>query len=130
MVNAVFLVLATAGAVAVVGHAIGLSWPVAWVLGAVLAPTDATAVAAVARRMPRRQVTMLRAESLINDGTALVLFAIAVEVASGEEHFSWTGVLGAFSLSYLGGAATGLLVAWLTATARKACWPWWCAGWP
>jgi Na+/H+ antiporter len=119
MIDSILLVLATAGAVAVVGHALGLSWPVAWVLGAVLAPTDATAVATVARRMPRRQITILRAESLINDGTALVVFAIAVEVASGRAHFGLPEALGRFTLSYLGGAAAGLVVAWLTVRARK-----------
>jgi Na+/H+ antiporter len=119
MIDAILLVLATAGAVAVVGHAIGLSWPVAWVLGAVLAPTDATAVAAVVRRIPRRQLTILRTESLINDGTALVVFAIAVEVASGRAHFGWPGALGRFMLSYVGGAVVGLLVASLTVRARK-----------
>src|SRR4051812_13004447 len=119
MIDSVLLVLATAGAVALVGHAVGLSWPVAWVLGAVLAPTDATAVAAVARQMPRRQITILRAESLINDGTALVVFAIAVDVARGEAHFGWAGASARFVLSYAGGAAVGLLVAWLTARARK-----------
>ena len=118
MLNSILLVLVTAAAVAVVAHHLGLSWPVAWVLGAVLAPTDATAVAAVARRMPRRQVTILRAESLINDGTALVLFAIAVQVASGESHFGWPQAIGAFVLSYLGGAAAGLVVAWLTTRTR------------
>jgi monovalent cation/hydrogen antiporter len=43
VMSSVQLVLATAGAVAVVAHALGMSWPVAWVLGAVVAPTDATA---------------------------------------------------------------------------------------
>jgi Na+/H+ antiporter len=119
MIDAILLVLATAGAVAVVGHALGLSWPVAWVLGAVLAPTDATAVAAVVRRIPRRQLTILRTESLINDGTALVVFAIAVEVASGRAHFGWPGAVGRFVLSYVGGAVVGILVASLTVRARK-----------
>ena len=54
----------------------------AWILGAVLAPTDAAAVAGLAKRMPRRTLTTLRAESLINDGTALVLFAVAVGALS------------------------------------------------
>lgn len=48
------LVLATAVAVAAVAHTLGYSWPIAFVLGAVLAPTDAAAVAAVAKAMPRR----------------------------------------------------------------------------
>jgi monovalent cation/hydrogen antiporter len=119
ILSAVLLVLATAGVVAVVGHALGLSWPVAWILGAVLAPTDATAVAAVARRMPRRTLTTLRAESLVNDGTALALFAVAVEVATGEHAFSWGGTATAFGISYVGGAAAGLLTAWLGMRARR-----------
>jgi CPA1 family monovalent cation:H+ antiporter len=119
IMSSVLLVLATAGTVAVVGHALGLSWPVAWVLGAVVAPTDATAVAAVAGRMPRRILTMLRAESLINDGTALVVFALAVAVATGAEQFSWPSALGAFALSYAGGAAAGLAVAWLAIRGRR-----------
>ncbi len=117
--TSVVLVLVTAGAVAVVGHALGLSWPVAWVLGAVVAPTDATAVSAVAKGMPRRTLTTLRAESLINDGTALVVFAIAVSVATRAEQITWPSALGQFGLSYLGGALAGAAVAWLAAQGRK-----------
>jgi len=112
-------VLSTAAAVAVVGHALGLSWPAAWVLGAVVAPTDATAVGALAGRMPHRTLTTLRAESLINDGTALVLFSVAVAVATGERAFSWGNVLGSFGLAFLGGAAAGLLVGRLATRARR-----------
>jgi Na+/H+ antiporter len=119
LLSSILLVLATAGVVAVVGHALGLSWPVAWVLGAVVAPTDATAVAAVAGRLPRRSLTTLRAESLINDGTALVVFAIAVQAATGEQEFGWGSVVARFGLSYLGGAAAGLLTAWLATRARR-----------
>lgn len=117
--SSVVLVLATAAAVAATGHALGLSWPVAWVLGAVVAPTDATAVSAVAGAMPRRTLTTLRAESLINDGTALVVFAVAVAVATGEQQFSWLTTGGTFLLSYVGGAAAGLVVAWVATQARR-----------
>ncbi|MCP2244079.1 Na+/H+ antiporter [Lentzea aerocolonigenes] len=113
------LVLATAAAVAAVAHALGLDWGPAWVLGAALAPTDATAVSAIARGMPRRTTTILRAESLINDGTALVIYAIAVAITTGEQQFS-TGLVGfRLLLSYAGGAAAGLLVAWLVVQVRK-----------
>jgi Na+/H+ antiporter len=108
---AVGLVLVTAGTVAVVGHALGLSWPMAFVLGAVLAPTDATAVAAVAGRLPRRASTTLRAESLVNDGTALVLFGVAVGVAVGELEIGPGGVALRLLTSYAGGIAVGLAVA-------------------
>jgi CPA1 family monovalent cation:H+ antiporter len=113
------LVLATAAAVAVVAHALGLDWPMAWVLGAVLAPTDATAVSALARALPRRLRTTLKAESLINDGTALVLYAVALGVALGEGSPSGLEVVGRFAGSYAGGLAIGLAAAVLALVARR-----------
>jgi monovalent cation/hydrogen antiporter len=79
ILNAVLLVIATMVAISYALQAVGVPSAAAWILGAVLAPTDAAAVAGLAKRMPRRALTTLRAESLINDGTALVLFAVAVE---------------------------------------------------
>ncbi|MGW7545288.1 Na+/H+ antiporter [Streptomyces sp. NPDC054770] len=113
------LVLATAVAVAAVAHALGYGWPVAFVLGAVLAPTDAAAVAAVARAMPRRILTVLRTESLLNDGTALVLLAVAVDVVTGERPFSWSGTVVAFAASYAGGILAGGVVALLLVPVRR-----------
>ncbi|MGX6604033.1 Na+/H+ antiporter [Micromonosporaceae bacterium Da 78-11] len=109
--RAVVLVLLTAAGIAAVGHAVGLSWPVAFVLGAVLAPTDATAVAAVAGRLPRRTLTTLRAESLINDGTALVIYALAVEAATGARHVGLGEIAWRLPLSYAGGLLIGLTTA-------------------
>lgn len=119
LLSAIVLVLFTVVTVAWVGHLMGLPWPVAFILGAIVAPTDATAVAAVAGRLQHRQLTILRAESLINDGTALVVFAIAVSVAIGERELTWYAPLGDFALSYLGGAAVGLVVGWLRIQAHK-----------
>jgi len=102
------LVLLTAVAVAAVGHAVGLPWPVAFILGAVVAPTDATAVSAVAGRLPRRTLTTLRAESLINDGTALVVYALAVQAASGARSVGLGEVAWRLPLSYAGGLLLGL----------------------
>ncbi|NMO88283.1 Na+/H+ antiporter [Actinomycetospora sp. TBRC 11914] len=120
VLSSVFLVLATAAAVAAAAHyALGMDWAVAFVLGAIVAPTDATAVTAVARDLPRRQLTMLRAESLVNDGTALVVFSVALGVATGQEEFRVLGALGDFAISYLGGIAVGALVAWLAVLARR-----------
>jgi Na+/H+ antiporter len=112
------LVIATAAAVAAVAHALGLPWGPAWVLGAALAPTDATAVGVLARALPRRTVTTLRAESLVNDGTALVVYGLAVGITVGEESFTALHVSGLFLLSYGGGALAGVLVAWLVSRAR------------
>jgi Na+/H+ antiporter len=111
---AVGLVLVTTATVALVAHPLGLAWPMALVLGAVLAPTDATAVAAVAGRLPRRTATLLRAESLVNDGTALVLYGVAVGVAVGALHVGAGGVAWRLAASYAGGIATGLAVAGLS----------------
>ncbi|GAA2136283.1 Na+/H+ antiporter [Glycomyces algeriensis] len=113
------LVIATAGTVAVAAHALGLPWGPAWVLGAAVAPTDATAVGAFAKSLPRRQVTVLRGESLINDGTALVVFGLAVGITVGEEHFSVPHVSALFLLAYGGGAAVGALVAWVNMNLRR-----------
>ncbi|TDC75049.1 Na+/H+ antiporter [Streptomyces hainanensis] len=113
------LVLATAVVVASVGHALGLPWGPAWVLGAALAPTDATAVGVLARRLPRRTVTVLRAESLINDGTALVIYGIAVGVTVGAEHLTVPYLGWLFLLAYLGGAAAGAVTAWLGVMVRR-----------
>lgn len=113
------LVILTAWAVAAAGHALGLPWGPAWVLGAAVAPTDATAVGALARALPRRQVTVLRAESLVNDGTALVIYGLAVGITVGEEHLSVPHVGGLFLLAYGGGAAVGVAVAWVNMNLRR-----------
>lgn len=113
------LVILTAWAVAATGHALGLPWGPAWVLGAAMAPTDATAVGVLARALPRRQVTILRAESLINDGTALVVYGLAVGITVGEEHLSMPHVGGLFLLAYGGGALVGVVVAWVNMNLRR-----------
>ncbi len=111
MLNSTVLVLITAAAVAVTAHAIGLPWGPAWVLGAAVAPTDATAAGVLARSLPRRNVTLLRAESLINDGTALVIYGLAVGITAGEEHFSVPHVGWLLLPAYSGGALAGIIVA-------------------
>jgi Na+/H+ antiporter len=100
-------------------HLLGLPWGPAWVLGAALAPTDATAVAVLARMLPRRNVTLLRAESLINDGTALVIYAFAVWITVGEEHLAPLHVSRLLLLAYGGGTVAGLLVAWVGVQVRS-----------
>lgn len=113
------LVVITAGAVAGVAHALGLQWGPAWIIGAAVAPTDATAVGALGGALSRRNLTILRAESLINDGTALVLYGLAVGFATGEATIDAAHVSGAFLLSFGGGAAVGIVVAWVVFLARR-----------
>ncbi|OBH83998.1 Na+/H+ antiporter [Mycobacterium scrofulaceum] len=113
------LVIATAVAVSWTARALGMDSHAAAVLGAVLSPTDAAAVAGLAKKLPRRSVTVLKAESLINDGTALVLFAVTVHVAIGGSAITPIDLVGRFVGSYLGGIAAGLLVGGAVTLLRK-----------
>jgi monovalent cation/hydrogen antiporter len=119
---AVGLVLATMAIVAVVAHALvpGMPWEAAFVLGAVVAPTDPVAAIAILQRLsvPRRVVTVVEGESLINDATALVAYRVAVAaVVSGG--FSLVDAGGRFVLNVVVGAAIGLAVGWVVAKLRR-----------
>jgi len=114
------LVVASAAAVAAVAHLLlGMAWGPAWVLGAAVAPTDATAVGVLARALPRRTVTVLRAESLVNDGTALVIYAIAVGVTVGQQELGVGPITWLLALSYGGGVLAGGLIGLLSTTVRR-----------
>ena len=109
------LVLATTAVVATVAHAmIGLPWAAAVVLGAIVSPTDTVAAEAIIQRLrvPRRVATVLEGESIANDATALVVFSLALGVATTGKPFSfWEGGLQFIWVS-LGGVAIGLAVGW------------------
>ncbi|WP_375491032.1 Na+/H+ antiporter [uncultured Jatrophihabitans sp.] len=113
------LVLATAAAVAATAHALGLQWGPAWVLGAAVAPTDATAVGTLARGLPRREVTVLRAESLVNDGSALVIYGLAVGVTVGEQHLGIPHVTWLVVQSYGGGLLAGGIIGLISWQLRR-----------
>ncbi|MGN7860050.1 Na+/H+ antiporter [Microbacterium sp. 22303] len=104
------LVVASAFAVAGIGLLFGLPWETALILGAAVAPPDATAVAALGRLLPRRMFMKLKAESLTNDGTALVLYAIGISLAVGG-HIDPLSVTWSVVVSYAGGIAAGMAVA-------------------
>jgi monovalent cation/hydrogen antiporter len=119
---AVGLVLATMVAVAVAAHAAvdGLSWPAAFALGAIVSPTDPLAATAIGRRLgvPRRLITVLEGESLVNDATALVAYRVAVAAAVSGGFVLWQAGL-RFVVGALGGVAVGLLAGWLVAEVRR-----------
>ena len=79
------LVLVTTAAVAAVAHTVlpGIGWAEAIALGAIISPPDAVSATAIGKRLriPRRVVTILEGESLVNDATALVLYRVAVGAA-------------------------------------------------
>jgi Na+/H+ antiporter len=116
------LVLVTCVAVAVCIHAVvpGMSWPAAFVLGAIVSPTDPVAVTAIAGRIgiPRRVVTVTEGESLINDATAITAYRVAV-VAVTAGTFSVWDAGGKFLLGAAGGVAIGLAVGWVIAHVRE-----------
>jgi len=119
---AVGLVLTTMLVVAAVAHFLiaDLSWHGAFVLGAVVSPTDPTAVSAIAERLglPRRIVALIEGESLVNDGTALVAYKFAV-VAVVTGSFSLADAAGSFLLNVVGGIAIGLGVGFLIRQVRR-----------
>jgi Na+/H+ antiporter len=129
---AVGLVAFTAFAVGLVAWWVvpGLPLASALVLGAVVAPPDAVSALAVGRRLglPRRMMTILGGESLVNDATALTLFRVFAAVAGGTEltvlHLSTglpvpvVGVLN-FLVAAIGGALVGLALGWLVHQVRR-----------
>jgi CPA1 family monovalent cation:H+ antiporter len=87
-----------------------LPWAVCFAFGALIAPPDAAAAAAVmsAIAVPRRVVTILEGESLLNDASGLVLYNFAIAAAATGAFSAW-GAAGAFTLLAAGGLAIGWL---------------------
>jgi CPA1 family monovalent cation:H+ antiporter len=118
---AIGLVVVTTGGVAVVAHEeMGLSWAAAFTLGAVVSPTDALAASEIAHRfsMPRRLVSILEGESLLNDGTALVLYKTAVTAAVAGTFSLWDASW-RLVVNVIGGIAVGLAVGYVVRQVRK-----------
>jgi CPA1 family monovalent cation:H+ antiporter len=118
---AVLLVITSAVAVAAVARVLipDIAWPVALALGAIVAPPDAIAATAIASRLtvPRRIITILEGESLLNDATALTLYGIALAMAVSGAFSPATAVM-AFAGAILGGAAIGVVVGGVIARIR------------
>jgi CPA1 family monovalent cation:H+ antiporter len=117
------LVLATVVVVAWVAHGLidGLTWPAAFALGAIVGPTDPVAATAIAGRLgvPRRVVSILEGESLINDATALVAYRIAIKAAASGVAFSLLDAGWEFLWKAAGGIAIGLAAGVLIVEVRR-----------
>ncbi|MDQ2941687.1 MAG: cation:proton antiporter, partial [Chloroflexota bacterium] len=110
---AIGLVLATTGVVALVVHSVEpqIGWAAAFTLGAIVSPPDAIAATAIAQRLglPRRLVTIIEGESLVNDATALVAYRLAV-VAVVTGAFSVDAAILSFLYVAVAGIAVGVAV--------------------
>ena len=118
---AIGLVLATMAGIALLAHQVfGLPLAASFVLGAIVAPTDAIAATTILRRLgvPRRMANVLEGESLINDATALVAFKITAAAAVGEG-FSASQAGLEFVYVAAGGIAIGLAAGFVVAAIRS-----------
>ena len=119
---AIGLVAVSAGVVAVIAMALvpGMSWPLAAALGAIVSPPDAVAATAIAQRLavPRRIVSILEGESLLNDATALTIYRAAIGAAVAAVAVSVVGSLGSFVFVAVGGILIGLAIGWVTSWVR------------
>jgi len=110
----IFMVLVTAFVVAFVADSMipELTLGVALVLGAVVAPTDAVSAVAVGQKLglPRRVIAILTGEGLVNDATALTLFAVAISAVVGSRGLVDQPVV-FFLYEVAGGVGVGLLLA-------------------
>jgi len=113
---AIGLIFTTIGFVALAAHTLipGFPWVAGFVLGAVVSPPDAVAVAAITEniRLPRRIVAILEGESLVNDSTALVSYRLAVAAAM-TGVFSPAEATVSFLTTAVGGVLIGLAFGWI-----------------
>ncbi len=116
----VLLVVVTALGVGLVAWLLlPIPFAAAFALGAVVAPPDAVAATSIARRvgMPRRLVTILEGESLVNDATAITCLRTAILALSST--VSVAGVALGFVTAAVGGVLTGIVVAVLALKVRR-----------
>lgn len=117
------LVIVTTVAVAVIAHAIvpGMSWGVAFVLGAIVSSTDEVAFAAIADELnvPRHVIGTIEGESLVNDATSLILYAVGIAAVVGGA-FSFVHATGALLLTIVASVLIGLGAAGIAVLAWRS----------
>ena len=110
---AISLVFLTASGIAVVAHYLipGMSWPLSFVLGAILSATDAVAAMSITKGLglSHKTNTILEGESLVNDASALVAYRFAVAAVTGTAFVIWKATL-EFCILMAGGLVAGLIM--------------------
>ena len=119
---AITLVFFTTLAVAATAHYFipGFSWPLAFVLGAIVSPPDAVAATSITKGLGlnRRVITIIEGESLVNDASALIAYRYAVAAVLSGVFVFWKAGLG-FLLVAVGGVLAGLIVGYILVYAHK-----------
>jgi CPA1 family monovalent cation:H+ antiporter len=113
------VVFTTCAVAAVAHYVLKFEWAIGFLLGAIVAPPDAVAPLAIARRLglPRRLLVILEGEELANDATALILYRFAV-VAAATGAFSLPKAGGTFAMIVVGEILYGIAVGWLSLRLR------------
>ncbi len=117
---AIGCVLFTTTLVAVVAHYFipGFGWPESFVLGAIISPPDAVAATAATKGLgiPRRVITILEGESLVNDATGLIAYRYGIAAAASGTFIFWLASLNFFYVAIVGilcGLVLGQLFKWI-----------------
>ena len=122
LLMAVGLVIFTATSVAALTHyLLHFSWALGFVLGAIVAPPDAVAPMAIAKRLPipNRVLVILEGEGLVNDATALILFSFAIAAVVEDGQFSAAAAVGSFAVIVAGEILWGLLLGFAALHLRR-----------
>lgn len=119
---AIGLVLFTTAGVAVVAHYVipGFTWPLAFVLGAIVSPPDVVAATSALKglNLPKRLVAILEGESLVNDASALIAYRFAVSAVVTGGFVFWDAAM-EFLLAAFTGVAIGLLLGYVFVQLQK-----------
>jgi monovalent cation/hydrogen antiporter len=114
------VVFTTVAAAAAAHWLLGFSWPVGFILGAIVSPPDAVAPLAIARRLllPKRILVILEGEGLANDATALILYRFAI-VAVSTGAFSYGQAASQFFAIIAGELLWGIATGWVMLRLRR-----------
>jgi CPA1 family monovalent cation:H+ antiporter len=113
---AIGLVIFTTVGVATVAHYVipGFTWPLSFLLGALVSPPDAVAATSITKyvRLPKHVITILEGESLINDASALIIYRYALIAVTGGQAFTLSEVSLQFMIVAGSGVFIGIVVAY------------------